>query len=365
MLLLIPGPVTTADAVKAALAQDYAPWDNDFRAIVRKLCADIRDAAGGVPDVHVALPLSGCGHFALEAEVRTFVPAGGKLLVPGTGAYADRLLRLAREAGRAVATVEVGDRERTQPAELIEALRRDPDVTHVGLVYSETGSGICHDAPALAQAAHELGRRVIIDAVSAFGALPLDLSGLPAVDAVILTSNKCLEGPPGASFTVCRIDRLEAARGNAGSWSLDLADIHEHDKTTRGGARFTPPAPTLAALSVAMDLHRAEGRTARLARYTANKQTLYDGIRALGLTPYLPAALQGPIIVNVEPPAHPGWNLQAFVDALKRRGFIISNFYNTRQPTFRVGCIGAITPGDMSRAVDAMDDALRELAIAA
>ncbi|AOB30310.1 2-aminoethylphosphonate:pyruvate aminotransferase [Bordetella sp. H567] len=365
MLLLIPGPVTTADVVKAALAQDYAPWDNDFRAIVRKLCADIREAAGGAPDTHVALPLSGSGHFALEAAVRTFVPRTGKILIPATGAYAARLQRLASEAGRAVATIPVGVRERVQPARLAEALCDDPRITHVGLVYSETGSGICHDVPMLAQVAGDLGRRVIVDAVSAFGALPLDVSALPSVDAVILTSNKCLEGPPGAAFAVCRVDRLEAAHGNAGSWSLNLADIHEHDKKNNGGARFTPPAPTLAALSVAMDLYRQEGRAARLARYTANQQTLYEGIRALGLTPYLPPELQGPIIVNVLWPTVPGWSLQGFVDALKQRGFVISNFYNTEQPTFRVGCIGAITPADMSRAVDAMGQALSELPVAA
>jgi 2-aminoethylphosphonate-pyruvate transaminase len=365
MLLLTPGPVTTTDSVKAALAQDYAPWDNDFRAIVRKLCADIREAAGGTPETHVALALSGSGHFALEAAVRTFLPAGGKLLIPATGAYAARLERLAREAGRTVVTLPVGSRERVQPARLAEALCDDPRITHVGLVYSETGSGICHDVPTLAQVAGDLGRRVIVDAVSAFGALPLDVSALPAVDAVILTSNKCLEGPAGASFAVCRSDRLDASHGNAGSWSLDLADIHEHGKANNGGARFTPAAPTLAALSVAMDLHRLEGRAARLARYTANQRTLYEGVRALGLTPYLPEELQGPIIVNVESPTLPGWTLQGFVDALKRRGFVISNFYNTEQPTFRVGCIGAITPQDMTRAVAAMGEALSELPIAA
>jgi 2-aminoethylphosphonate-pyruvate transaminase len=65
----------------------------------------------------------------------------------------------------------------------------------------------------------------------------------------------------------------------------------------------------------------------------------------------------------VHAPADPAWDLQAFVDALKIRGFLISNFYNTPSPTFRVGCIGAITPEDMAGAVRAMDQALRETGI--
>ncbi|WP_454673096.1 2-aminoethylphosphonate--pyruvate transaminase [Achromobacter pestifer] len=363
MLLLIPGPVTTDARVKAAMAQDYAPWDNDFRETYRQVCAGVLRAAQASPDEHAALALPGCGHFAVEAAVRTFVPPGGRLLAPSTGAYAGRLQKLAGDAGRVAVPLHVGATERVDPVAVAAALERDPTLTHLALVYSETGSGICHDVPELARIAQAMGRRVIIDAVSAFGALPLDLAALPAVDAVVLTANKCLEGLPGAAFVVARRDRLEAARGNAGSWSLDLADIYQHTLAPNAGPRFTPPAPTLAALAVALDLYWQEGREGRLARYTANMRTLYDGVSELGLTPYLPRDLQGPIVVNVCAPDAPTWNLQLFVDALKTRGYVLSNFSNTEQPTFRVGCIGAFGPDQMRLAVDAMGGALRDIGI--
>ncbi len=363
MLLLIPGPVTTDARVKAAMAQDYAPWDNDFRQTYRQVCDGVLRVAQASPDEHAALALPGCGHFAVEAAIRTFVPQGGRLLAPSTGAYAARLQKLAGDAGRIAVPLAVGPAERVNPLAVAAALEQDPTLTHLALVYSETGSGICHDVPELARIAHALGRRVIVDAVSAFGALPLDLRALPAVDAVVLTANKCLEGLPGAAFVVARRDSLEAARGNAGSWSLDLADIYQHTLQPNAGPRFTPPAPTLAALAVALDLYHEEGREARLARYTANMRALYDGIGALGLTPYLPPALQGPIVVNVRAPDAPTWNLQLFVDALKRRGYVLSNFYNTEQPTFRVGCIGAFGPDRMRLAVDAMGAALGDIGI--
>jgi 2-aminoethylphosphonate-pyruvate transaminase len=153
--------------------------------------------------------------------------------------------------------------------------------------------------------------------------------------------------------------------GQAGSWSFDLADIHAHAlRNGWGSFRFTPPAQVLNALAVALDLFDAEGgQPARLARYTANMRTLYDGVRALGLTPYLPADVQGPVVMNVRAPADPAWDLQAFVDALKSRGVLISNFYNTPEPSFRVGCIGAVTPDDMARAVAAMGEALDEIGV--
>jgi 2-aminoethylphosphonate-pyruvate transaminase len=367
MKLLIPGPVSTHPDVRAAAAQDYAPWDNDFRPLNVAVRARLLTIANTTADKHATLPLQGCGHFAMEAAIRTFVPRGGRVLIPATGPYADRAIRLAREVGCDVQTLAVPGDAAASPDALEAALAADPAISHAILVYSETGSGIIHDAPALARAAERAGRRVIIDAVSAFGALPLDLSALPMVDAVLFTANKCIEGLPGLAFAVARVDRLTECQGRAGSWSFDLADIYQHAlRVGWGSFRFTPPAQVLAAFNVALDLFEAEGgQPARLARYTANMRVLYDGVQALGLRPCLPPGVQGPIVVNVLAPDHPGWNLQAFVDAVKARGFVISNFYNTDAPSFRVGCIGAITPTDMGNAVAAMGEALAVLGIPA
>jgi 2-aminoethylphosphonate-pyruvate transaminase len=364
MLLLIPGPVTTRPEVRQALARDFAPWDNDFRHFLARLRTRVLHLAGGREDQHACLPLQGCGHFITEAALRTFLPPGGRILIPATGAYADRMTRLAREAGRVPVPLPMGLTEATDPQAVASALLADPTLSHVGVVYSETGSGVIHDVQAVGAVVRAAGRRMIVDAVSAFGALPLDLSAQPEVDAAVFTTNKCLEALPGVAFAIARIDRLLECAGNAGSWSFDLSNIYDHTlKSGPGVFRFTPPAQILAGLDVALDYLDAEGRSARLARYTANMRTLYDGVRNLGLTPWLPPVRQGPVIVNFHAPDDPAWNLQAFVDALKLRKILISNFYNTPSPTFRVGCIGAITPADMAGAVQAMDQALREIGI--
>lgn len=365
MLLLIPGPVTTHASVRAAAAVDYAPWDLEFRAMLTGVRRRVLEIAGGRDGEHAALPLQGCGHFAMEAAMRTLVAPGAGLLVPLTGQYADRLVRLGTEAGRRVVTLAVPPGQRVDPAAMAAALAADPDITHAALVYSETSTGIVHDVPALAGEAGRAGRRVLVDAVSAFGAIPFDISTLPMVDSVSFTSNKCIEGLPGMALTVARVDRLIAGAGQAGSWSLDLADIYAlGERTGRGSHRFTPAAQAIAAFAVALDRFEAEGgQPARLARYTANMRTLYDGVQAIGLQPCLPLAMQGPIVVNVHAPADPAWSLQRFVDLLKARGVLISNFYNTTEPSFRVGCIGAITPDDMRAAVGSMAEALSAMGL--
>jgi 2-aminoethylphosphonate-pyruvate transaminase len=365
MLLLIPGPVTTRAEVRAAMAQDIAPWDADFRARYSALRERLLRLAGGVGGVHAVLPLQGCGHIVTEAALRTFVPPTGRILVPQTGAYAGRMTRLARDSGREVVELPVPSNALLPADDVAKALAADTMISHVGLVYSETSTGVVHDAVSIGAVVRAAGRRMILDAVSAFGALPLDLAAQPEIEAAVFTANKCLEGMPGLGFAAARVDALMAAAGNAESWALDLADVYAHSlRNGWGTIRFTPPAQALAALEVALDLYEAEGgQPARLARYQANARALYQGFGTIGLHPYLPQAIQGPVVMNVHAPDDPAWSLQAFVDALKERGFLISNFYDTQEPSFRVGCIGAIGPDDMRRFISAVDDALQAMGI--
>lgn len=365
MLLLIPGPVQTRPETRAAMARDIAPWDLEFHAVYARIRERVRDIAGGIEGQHATLPLQGAGHFIVEATIRTLIPPGGKLLIPANGSYANRMARLAREAGRVVVAMEGPDTHPASAEAIRAALEADPAITHVSIVHNETGSGIINDPESIGAAVRAAGRRLILDSVSAFGVLPFRLADHPECDAVVFTSGKCLEGLPGIGFCVARIDSITAGAGNAGSWSFDLADVYAHAlRSGWGSFRFTPPVQALGAFAVALDLFEAEGgQPARLARYAENARILYAGIREMGLTPYLEEAQQGPIIVTVHQPRDPAFKLQPFVDALKARGVLISNFYNTPVPSFRVGCIGAVTAADMRMAVGAIDGALRDLGI--
>ena len=60
-----------------------------------------------------------------------------------------------------------------------------------------------------------------VDAMSSFGAIPIDVNETP-IDVVISSSNKCLEGVPGLAFAVARHEILAASAGNAPSMVLDL-----------------------------------------------------------------------------------------------------------------------------------------------
>lgn len=363
MLLLTPGPVQTHRSVRAAMAEDIAPWDAAFRPVYARLRERILTIAGGQEGVHITLPLQGSGHMILEAALRTYVAPGAPILVLINGEYGRRLARLAREAGRLVVEFQAADTQGFSAEGVAAALALHPECGHVGMVQSETGSGIVNDPAAIGRAVRGAGRRMILDAVSAFGALPLDMAAQPELDAAVFTANKCLEGLPGFAFAVARIDRTEACVGQAGSWSLDLADVLLNTRENGPGSlRFTGPVQTLRALERALDLFDAEGgRERRLARYAANAAALYQGLRSLGLKPYVGEAEQGPIVVTLHQP--PGLVLADFVSALKRRGVTISSYFTTEAPTFRIGAIGDVGPDDMARAVEAVAGALQELGL--
>lgn len=368
MILLTPGPVQTRPEVKAAMLADIAPWDEEFREFYARLKARILALAGGVPGEHAALPLQGSGHMVVEAAIRTFVPKGGALLVPMSaertgGEYAQRAARLARDAGRRVVDLPIPDTRAVRADELAEALERHPECSHVLLIHSETGSGVVNDPRVLGPVARAAGRRVILDSVSGFGGLPFDMAQQPECDAIVFTSNKCLEGLPGFAWAVANRDSCARAAGNAESWSLDLSDLAAHaEKWGEGSLRFTGPVQTLKALDVALDFLDREGLAARRARYAANARVLYAGLRdEAGLSPYLDEGEQGPIIVTMRQPEGVGFDLLAFVRALKRRGVTISSYYTSAQPSLRVGAIGAVGEGEMRAAVAAVADALAEL----
>jgi 2-aminoethylphosphonate-pyruvate transaminase len=206
------------------------------------------------------------------------------------------------------------------------------------------------------------GRGLIIDAMSSYGALPIDARAL-RFDALIAASGKCLEGVPGAGFILARRAALEGAGGNSQSLAMDLLDQWQYMQKT-GQWRFTPPTHVIAALRAAIDQYQAQGgQPARLARYTENCAALVSGMRALGLKTFLPDALQAPIIVTFHAPPDPKYDFREFYAGVRERGFILYPGKLTAVETFRVGCIGAIGSATLRAAVGAAADALRAMGV--
>ncbi|MBA6044965.1 2-aminoethylphosphonate--pyruvate transaminase [Pseudomonas lactis] len=358
-ILLTPGPLTTSNRTRQAMMTDWGSWDDRFNQLTASVCSQLLAILNGA-DSHHCVPLQGSGTFAVEAAIGTLVPRNGKVLVLINGAYGKRLAKICEVLGRAFSTFETAEDEPTTAADVDRLLHADSAITHVALIHCETSTGILNPLPQIAEVVKRHGKRLIIDAMSSFGALPIDAREIP-FDALIAASGKCLEGVPGMGFVFAEKQALAAAQGNCHSLAMDLFDQHSY-MTKTGQWRFTPPTHVVAALHEALLQYAEEGGLpARHQRYANNCQALLDGMAELGVRSFLPAAIQAPIIATFHAPDDPRYQFKAFYERVKARGFILYPGKLTQVETFRVGCIGHVDAADMRAAVKAIAEVLQEM----
>ena len=359
--LLTPGPLTTSQETKNAMLHDWGSRDQGFidaNARVRQSVLDIANAT----DTHVCVPLQGSGTFTVEAALGTLIPRDGKALVLINGAYGHRMAKILQYAGRQFDIQETPEDTVPDLARLDQTLADDAAIGHVLVVHCETTSGILNPVEDIAAIVARHNRRLIIDAMSAFGAIDLDAAKVP-FDAVMASSNKCLEGVPGMGFALIRKSALEACEGYAHSLSLDLYD-QWRAMEGNGQWRFTPPTHVIFAFDHSIgEFKKAGGVAARYKRYSENCQILVDGMAELGFETLLPAELQAPIIVTFKMPQDPAFDFQVFYDRVRDKGYILYPGKLTVAPSFRVGCIGHLDGDDMRAALTAMRAVLADMGV--
>jgi 2-aminoethylphosphonate-pyruvate transaminase len=360
--LLTPGPLTTSMTVKQSMLHDWGSRDAGFIAINDHMRQRLVTLIGG-EGVFTTVPMQGSGTFAVEAMIGTFIGSKDKLLILINGAYGKRMEKICTVAKRAHATLEWAEDMPVDPALVKLALSRDPNITHVAIVQCETTSGVLNPVAEVAQIVADAGKRLLVDAMSAFGALELDSRKVP-YDALAASSNKCIEGVPGLGFVLSRITALQQTQGNAHALTLDLFDQWQNIEKTRQ-YRFTPPIHCIVAFDQALAEHEAEGGTAgRGGRYRNNWKILVDGMRRMGFETLLPDHLQAPIIVTFHMPADKNFVFQAFYDKLRDRSFVIYPGKLTVADSFRIGCIGRIGEIEMKAFLAAVTAVLAEMNVA-
>lgn len=362
-LLLTPGPITTSMSTKEAMLHDWGSWDGDFNAITAEVRQRLLRMANAEM-THTCVPVQGSGSFAVEATLGTLVPRDGKVLVLMNGAYGKRIGKSLSYMGRAYVSIDKGDYAPPTAAEVHAALEADPAITHVALVFCETSSGILNPVADIAAVVKGAGRSLIIDAMSAFGALPVDAQLLP-FDALISAANKCIEGVPGFGYAIIREEVLRDCEGNAHSLSLDLFDQWQYMERS-GQWRFTPPTHVVASFLQALKEHEAEGGVnGRLARYSRNRDRMVAGMRALGFRTLLDDDWLSPIITTFFSPNDPNFDFQDFYNALKAKGFIIYPGKLTEADSFRLGHIGQLHDEQVDGLLDAVAAVLDEMQVRA
>lgn len=353
MLLLNPGPVTLSQRVRRSLLQpDLCHRESEFF----DLQDEARQRIGGVYgldcDEWASVLLTGSGTAAVESMVAGLVPASGKLLIVQNGVYGERIAQIAAQYQIPHILVKHAWMDAPDIARIEAALHSDKGITHVAVIHHETTTGRLNDLPAVDRLCQAHGVRLLVDAVSSFGAEAIDFSG--SIDAVAATANKCLHGVPGIAFVIARRTALASAASR--TYYLDIlrhAKLQDQRNTP-----FTPAVHALYALVEALREHSDEGGwTARHHRYCTLAGQVSHGLTAMGIRELLPPSMRSVVLRAYALPN--GLEYVHLHHALKARGFVIYAGQGDLSKTlFRISTMGALETGDAERLIAAFESIL-------
>lgn len=359
--LLTPGPLTTSMATKQAMLNDWGSWDADFNRITAEVGDYLLRCANAV-HTHVFIPMQGSGTFSVEAALGTLIAPKQKTLVLCNGAYGQRMATILKTMGRPYVVLDKGDFEAPQVDEVHELLLADPEISAVAMVHCETSSGILNEIDDIASLCRALGKLFILDSMSAFGAIDIDVINTPFT-ALISSANKCFEGVPGFGFVLAHKQHLQHCKGNSPSLSLDLYEQYQYMGKT-GQWRFTPPTHSVVAFHKALEQHREEGGVAgRFERYLSNRIRLVQGMRALGFKTLLEDRWLSPIITTFLSPDDERFDFQQFYQLVKQQGFIIYPGKLTQCESFRIGNIGQLYSEQIDAVLVAVQNACSQMGV--
>ncbi len=344
-VLLNPGPATTTDSVKyAQVCADICPREKEFGEVMRWISRELSAFVGRPGEVETVL-FGGSGTAADEVMISSCVPAGARLLILDNGAYGDRFARIASSYGIPHDVVKSSSHDLPDVPGLKKQLL-DGGYTHFALVYHETTTGLLNPVPELCRFCKEHQITTIVDAVSAFAAVPIDMER-DGIDFMASTSNKNIQGMAGVAFVFCRKAALEKIKDYPlRSFYLNLWEQYAYFAKT-GQTRFTPPVQIMYALRQAIIETKIETIQKRYDRYGACWEILVREIKKMGLSMLVPEHAQSKLITAIIEPDSSRYNFDELHDMARRFGFTIYPGKLSDANTFRIANIGDIQPREM------------------
>ncbi|MDW7692914.1 2-aminoethylphosphonate--pyruvate transaminase [Flammeovirgaceae bacterium SG7u.111] len=356
-LLLTPGPLSTSNGVRNSMLQDWCTWDDDYNkdivSYVRNTLCELIENNGS--NEYTSVLLQGSGTFAVESVIGSCIKPNGHLLVISNGAYGDRIAQISKVLGISFDLLQFKEYEQPSIPKIEEQLKAKK-YSHVIMVHCETTTGILNNIQDVAKLSKAYSSRFIVDAMSSFGGIPIDLKTLD-IDCLISSANKCIQGVPGFGFVLIKKELIEGCKGIARSLSLDLYAQWKEMEDKGGKWRFTSPTHVVRAFKTALEELKEEGGIeARYQRYKENQSILVEGMQALGFEPLVKREWQSPFITSFLFPKRENFEFNTFYHSLKKKGFVIYPGKISDAETFRIGSIGHVFPEDFKRLLAAVEE---------
>jgi len=361
-LLMIPGPIEFDPAVLTALgAPTTSHLDPGFIEAFGQALERTRilfQCPDGQPFV-----LAGTGTLGMDGACANLIESGDIALVVNTGYFCDRMGVILERYGAQVTHVRAVPGGHPTLEEVERALQGG-SYKVMTITQVDTSTGVLADVRSLAALGQRYGTLVIVDGVCSLAGEELNMDAW-GVDVAFTASQKAVGVPPGLALLVAgprALKALNARKTPVGSyysdWNNWLPVMEAYE--SRKGAYFGTPAVNLVfALQVSLGQILQEGLAARFARHERISRACKAGIAALGL---------GQVPLNTAIAAHTmtaprfpvGISGADLLPKIAKAGITLAGGLHAaiKNEYFRIGHMGAVTPGDVLATLGAIETAL-------
>jgi len=369
--LFITGPTYIRDDVKeAALLPEFGHRDSENDLRFGPIRENLNKLAGA-GDKYESVLFLGSGSTAMEASIRSLVAEGEILLNVSVGAFGDHYYNIAVANGKKAENLKF-DYGQAIDLDVLETklVELKPDV--VSFTHNETSTGVTNDMKAVCALIRKHGAMPIVDGVSIFGGVDIDLANSGAAMYVTATQ-KSLALPAG--FGIGFVSREAEEKAEKVTNKGHASDITRQLERARKNQTLTTPNCTLAN-QMYVQLERIvneEGIQNRFNRHIEMRTMVEKWVEGLdGFEMFAPEGFRSPTMSAVLCPE--GVTLtqlkKGVKEALRAKGYLMDPGYGKlnvamekagRRQVFRVGHMGDITPDMLSGYLVQLEEELKKL----
>ncbi len=216
--------------------------------------------------------LTSSGTGGMECAVVNLISPGMKVIVASIGAFGERWIKILSAFGANVVPVRAEWGYAVKPAELSEALAKNPDAKIIFSTLTDTSTAVACDIKAYGEITAKSNVILVVDAISGLGGQEVHMDDW-GVDALVSASQKGLMAAPGLgfiSFSKKAWPFVLEAKAPRFYWDIRTIEKAFHNSETP----FTPAISLLRATNASMRIIKkmtmpAVWKQARdLAKYT-------------------------------------------------------------------------------------------------
>lgn len=278
--LFTPGPTPVPEEALLELAKPVTYHrSKEQQQVFAEVIEDLKYVFQTQSTVMV-ITSSGTG--GMEAAVSSTLAPGQKAILCTAGRWGERWKGILKAFGINTVLVEAPYGKAIPPAQLEEALAKNPDAVAVFATLSETSTGVGHDVEAFGKIVAKTPALLVLDGISGLGAMECRVDDWK-IDICVTGSQKAFMLPPGLAYVSVSEKAWKVIEGNTAGKSFYFDLKRYKAKLPENDTPFTPANTLIKAQRVSLKKMRAEGIENLWARHARMAEAAREGARAMGL----------------------------------------------------------------------------------